>query len=136
MGKEACFQCRCAERGISAGNIPGLFLQESTCHLCNDLRQENGNTARSTALPYALQLPGAHQHIQQPQQAAQKLTRQDTRHHDIENINKCGCYEGSCWRSPASQQPKLQLGPEARSSRLYKHIALCSEHVRKNGSDK
>ena len=87
MGKEACFQCRCAERGISAGNIPGLFLQESTCHLCNDLRQENGNTARSTVLPYALQLPGAHQHIQQPQQAAQKLTRQDTRHHDIENIN-------------------------------------------------
>ncbi len=110
--------------------LPRLSLEDSTRHLCNDLHQEDGNTARSAALPDALQLPGAHHHIQQPQQAAQKLTSQDTSHHNVENVNVVVV------KDPAGGvlQPNSQtcssgwkLGPQGSASILP--YVTCSEHV-------
>ncbi len=54
--------------------------------LCNDLNEEEGHIAGTPALPDALQLPCACDHVRQPDQASQQLASQDTAHYHIDDV--------------------------------------------------
>ena len=59
----------------------------SAYHLCNNLREEETDTASAAPFPDSLQLPCAYNDIRQPKEAAQKLAQQDTGNHQVEDVN-------------------------------------------------